>query len=189
MPNCSANPSVVVCRVGGVITPALLTRMWIGRPSSLSRRQRGDRTQRGEVEHAGGGGAADPVECRSSLDGVAHRYDHLRRGVRQTAGEPQTDSVTASGNHSQFVRALLRASEEFAELWERHEVAQRFADRKTLLHPEVGALELDCQALFTEDRSQTLLVLTTGPRTESQEKLRLLSLLGTDRFTAAPGRK
>ena len=34
VPNCSSNPSAVVCRSGGVMTPALLIRMWIGRPSS-----------------------------------------------------------------------------------------------------------------------------------------------------------
>ncbi|NJQ14104.1 helix-turn-helix transcriptional regulator [Streptomyces bohaiensis] len=87
-----------------------------------------------------------------------------------------------------LVRALLQESEEFAELWERHEVARRFADRKTLLHPEVGAIELDCQALFTEDRSQTLLVFTAEPRTAAHETLRLLSVLGTARFDPAEDR-
>jgi hypothetical protein len=71
---------------------------------------------------------------------------------------------------------------EFAGLWERHEVARRFADHKTLIHPEVGPIEVDCQALFTEDQSQ-LLVLTAPPRTESYEKLRLLAVLGHEDFT------
>jgi hypothetical protein len=83
------------------------------------------------------------------------------------------------------VRTLQKTSGEFAELWERHEVAQRFEDHKTLIHSELGALELDCQALFTEDQSQTLLVLTAPPRTESHEKLRLLAVLGLDRFAGA----
>lgn len=82
----------------------------------------------------------------------------------------------------ELVRALSKASEEFAELWARHEVAQRFEDHKTLVHPEVGAIEVDCQALFTEDQSQVLLVLTAVPRTEDAEKLRLLAVLGQDRF-------
>ena len=57
-----------------------------------------------------------------------------------------------------------------------------------LLHPELGAIELDCQALFTEDQSQCLLVLTAAPRTEAAEKLALLSVLGTQTFApAAPG--
>lgn len=84
-----------------------------------------------------------------------------------------------------LVRILQQSNEEFAELWERHEVAQRFEDHKTLIHPEVGAIEVDCQALFTEDQSQTLLVLTAPPRTESHEKLQLLAVLGLHRFTEA----
>ena len=82
----------------------------------------------------------------------------------------------------ELVRALQKASIEFADLWDRHEVARRFADHKTLIHPELGPIELDCQALFTEDQSQALLVLTAPPRTEAYEKLRLLAVLGSERF-------
>ena len=83
----------------------------------------------------------------------------------------------------ELVRALTKASPEFAGLWERHEVAKRFEDHKTLIHPELGPIELDCQALFTEDQSQALLVLTAPPRTEGHEKLQLLAVLGQQRFT------
>ncbi|GAA4215394.1 helix-turn-helix transcriptional regulator [Microbispora amethystogenes] len=83
----------------------------------------------------------------------------------------------------ELVRALRKASAEFAELWDRHEVAKRFEDHKTLVHPELGPIELDCQVLFTEDQSQALLVLTAPPRTEGYEKLRLLAVLGQERFT------
>ncbi|MFD0685690.1 helix-turn-helix transcriptional regulator [Actinomadura fibrosa] len=85
------------------------------------------------------------------------------------------------GPHSRagdLVTALHKASSEFTDLWERHEVARRFEDHKTLIHPEIGPIELDCQALFTEDQSQALLVLTAAPRTEDYEKLQLLSVLG-----------
>ncbi len=81
-----------------------------------------------------------------------------------------------------LVRALLRHSPEFAELWGRHEVARRFEDHKVLIHPEVGAIELDCQALFTEDEGQALLVLTAAPHSEAEEQLRLLAVLGTQSF-------
>ncbi|WP_433496651.1 helix-turn-helix transcriptional regulator [Sphaerimonospora sp. CA-214678] len=86
----------------------------------------------------------------------------------------------------ELVRTLRKASAEFAELWDRHEVARRFEDHKTLVHPELGPIELDCQVLFTEDRSQALLVLTAPPRSEGYEKLRLLAVLGQEHF-AEPG--
>jgi transcriptional regulator with XRE-family HTH domain len=82
----------------------------------------------------------------------------------------------------QLVRSLLKRSPEFSELWDRHEVARRFEDHKILLHPEVGEIELDCQALFTEDQSQVLLVLTAAPRTEAADKLALLQVLGRQQF-------
>ena len=85
----------------------------------------------------------------------------------------------------EIVRALTKTSPEFAGLWERHEVAKRFEDHKTLIHPELGAIEVDCQALFTEDQSQALLVLTAPPRSEGHEKLQLLAVLGQQRFTEA----
>lgn len=82
----------------------------------------------------------------------------------------------------ELVRALHKASPEFAELWERQEVATRFEDHKTLIHPELGPIELDCQALFTEDQSQCLLVLTAAPHSEAAQKLELLGVLGTQTF-------
>ncbi|QBR74394.1 helix-turn-helix transcriptional regulator [Microbacterium sediminis] len=87
----------------------------------------------------------------------------------------------------ELVRVLRAASDEFAALWERHEVARRFEDHKTLVHPELGPIEVDCQALFTEDQTQTLLVLTAPPRTPAWEKLQLLAVLGEERFARAPG--
>jgi transcriptional regulator with XRE-family HTH domain len=87
---------------------------------------------------------------------------------------------------AELVSALRKASAEFAGLWERHEVARRFEDHKTLVHPELGPIELDCQVLFTEDQSQALLVLTAPPRTEGFEKLQLLAVLGRERFADTP---
>jgi transcriptional regulator with XRE-family HTH domain len=81
-----------------------------------------------------------------------------------------------------LVRALRKASPEFAALWGRHEVARRFEDHKILIHPEIGPIELDCQVLFTEDQSQALLVLTAPPRSAAEDKLRLLAVLGHERF-------
>jgi transcriptional regulator with XRE-family HTH domain len=92
----------------------------------------------------------------------------------------------ASSRAGELVRRLQEVSDEFAQLWDRHEVAKRFEDHKVLVHPEVGAIELDCQVLFTEDQGQALLILTAQPGSEAAEKLRLLSVLGTQEFTPHP---
>lgn len=84
----------------------------------------------------------------------------------------------------ELVRVLQKESAEFAEIWDRHEVANRFEDHKVLVHPQLGEIEVDCQALFTEDQSQALLVLTAPPRTEAFDKLQLLGVLGTEKFVS-----
>ncbi|MDX8141929.1 helix-turn-helix transcriptional regulator [Lentzea sp. BCCO 10_0061] len=108
---------------------------------------------------------------RQSRTQVANlRAAYASMGPRSRAGE--------------LVRALQKESEEFAELWERHEVSKRFEDHKVLIHPQLGEIEVDCQALFTEDQSQALLVLTAPPRTEAFDKLQLLGVLGTEKFVS-----
>jgi hypothetical protein len=80
-----------------------------------------------------------------------------------------------------IVRELSTISAEFADLWQVHEVRRRFDDHKVLIHPEIGAIEVDCQALFTEDESQALIVLTAAPGSDAESKLELLRVLGTQR--------
>jgi hypothetical protein len=106
-------------------------------------------------------------QSRAQVANLRSAYGSM--GPRSPAGE--------------IVRALQKASAEFTKLWERHEVARRFEDHKALIHPELGPIELDCQVLFTEDQSIALLVLTAPPRTEGHEKLRLLAVLGQERFS------
>ncbi|WP_447912883.1 helix-turn-helix transcriptional regulator [Microbacterium phyllosphaerae] len=80
-----------------------------------------------------------------------------------------------------IVRELSSQSAEFADLWDVHEVRRRFEDHKVLIHPEIGPIEVDCQALFTEDESQALIVLTAAPGSDAASKLELLRVLGTQR--------
>ncbi|VTR75429.1 helix-turn-helix transcriptional regulator [Cellulomonas hominis] len=114
--------------------------------------------------------------------------DRDRQGRAQVASLRATYGTTGPRSRAgELVRELLDRSPEFARLWEAHEVARRFEDHKVLVHPEIGPVEVDCQALFTEDGSQTLLVLTAAPRSEAEGKLRLLGVLGTQEFSRGQG--
>jgi transcriptional regulator with XRE-family HTH domain len=77
-----------------------------------------------------------------------------------------------------LVAELLAASEEFARLWEEHEVAVRRASTKRFRHPVVGVLELDCEVLVNSGHNQQLVVHTARPGTESYERLQLLRVVG-----------
>jgi hypothetical protein len=123
----------------------------------------------------------DPAERRHYPED-----DRDRQSRAQVAGLRAAYSTMGPNSRAgELVRALQKASPEFAGLWERHEVAKRFAEHKILLHPQLGPIEVDCQALFTEDRSQALLVLTAPPGTEGYEKLQLVAVLGQERFAEA----
>ncbi|TAJ46611.1 MAG: XRE family transcriptional regulator [Herbiconiux sp.] len=83
---------------------------------------------------------------------------------------------------ARYVEQLLPLSEEFRALWERHEVGIRPQVGKNFVHPELGALELSCQTLIDPVQSHALLVYTAVPGSESDEKLRLLSVIGAHPF-------
>jgi transcriptional regulator with XRE-family HTH domain len=91
-------------------------------------------------------------------------------------------AISAGARGRPVLDDLLQRSAEFRALWELHEVHRRFDDHKTLVHPEVGEIDVDCQALFTEDQAQTLLVLTPRGQ-EATERMRLLAIVGAQRFS------
>lgn len=88
-----------------------------------------------------------------------------------------------------LVEELRERSPEFARLWDRHEVAVRAVDHKTIVHPEIGEIEFDSQKLYTQNQAQALLVFTAQPGTEAYEKLQLLSAIGTQQFDSAPAQE
>jgi hypothetical protein len=82
-----------------------------------------------------------------------------------------------------LVARLQAASADFRRLWAEHEVGVRRVDRKTLVHPRVGPILLDCETLVTPDLGQQLLVLTPADA-EARERLELLRVLGVEEFSA-----
>ena len=107
------------------------------------------------------------------------QVSNLRASLSRGGPDPRAASV---------VGRLRDESPEFVRLWDRHEVAVRFDDHKTIVHPELGDIELDCQILFTQNQAQALLVFTAQPSTEGHEKLRLLSVIGTQQLGPDPDR-
>ncbi|MFD8519231.1 helix-turn-helix domain-containing protein [Streptomyces capillispiralis] len=86
---------------------------------------------------------------------------------------------------TRMVAGLRRRSEEFAALWDTHDVALRRTDHKRVVHPVLGVIELDCHSLFSEDGRQRLLWFSAPPGTEGAAQLRLLSVIGTQDMTAS----
>lgn len=83
-----------------------------------------------------------------------------------------------SSRAAHLAKLLLESNEEFRRVWEDHEIGIRPHDVKHFVHPEVGALELNCQRLIDPGQAHSLMVYTATPGSESYEKLEVLRVIG-----------
>jgi transcriptional regulator with XRE-family HTH domain len=145
-----------------------------------------------------------------ALVGVQTHHTGLRRSLiyrwftdpEQRLIHPEADHPLHSRTHVASLRAvhgraaedpearelvehLLHDSDEFAALWERHEVAGRSGWLKRFLHPIIGSLTLDCQILTAENLTEKLVVFTASPGSEDADRLALLSVIGSQAFPGA----
>lgn len=99
--------------------------------------------------------------------------------LREAAGHRGPGSRPA-----ELANRLAAESEEFRALWATHEVGLRPSSVKRFDHPEVGIMELECQALHDAESGHNLLVYTAAPGSQSYEKLALLSVIGQQSLAA-----
>ena len=120
----------------------------------------------------------DPASRMTHPSSETERHSRqMVADLRAVAGRRAGDLVVTG-----LIDRLLAASPEFRSRWESHEVGIRRADRKTMAHPRVGPIVMDCETLVTPDLGQQLLVLTPADA-ESRERLDLLRVLGTEEFS------
>ncbi|MCG0290507.1 helix-turn-helix transcriptional regulator [Streptomyces sp. PSAA01] len=139
----------------------------------------------------------DPSRWRGNeRNGVWRHFVCEDGGSRQTHEDRRqfqaalvADLRTAAARYpaDQGLRRLvaeLRAnSERFAELWDSGTVGHHEASRKTIDHPRVGTLTLDCDVLTVAGSDLRIVVYTAEPGTEDAERLALLTVLGTQTLT------
>jgi transcriptional regulator with XRE-family HTH domain len=80
----------------------------------------------------------------------------------------------------------LQASAEFRRLWAEGRVAGRRASRKTVEHPQLGPITLDCDLLQLPETDQRMIVYSAAPGTPGAEALALLRVVGAQ--SLAPDR-
>ncbi|HWD78547.1 MAG TPA: helix-turn-helix transcriptional regulator [Kribbella sp.] len=102
-----------------------------------------------------------------------HATNYLRATAARYPDDPEVH---------QLVDELRHGSPRFAELWDAHDVAAEPALCKTFDHPLVGPVTVNCDALAIPDRDQQLVLYTAPPGSPSEEALRLLSVVGTQRL-------
>ncbi|TYK50691.1 helix-turn-helix transcriptional regulator [Actinomadura decatromicini] len=118
----------------------------------------------------------DPFVREAYPEAEHEHYSRLHvADLRAAVARRGTDAVASA-----LVGRLREASDEFARLWERHEVAVRRSSRMKVLHPEIGAMEFDAEILLTPAEDQRLVVFTPPPGSPAVEALELLGVIGAD---------
>jgi transcriptional regulator with XRE-family HTH domain len=84
-----------------------------------------------------------------------------------------------------LVADLRAASPRFARLWESREVGTHERDRKTVHHPELGPITVDCDVLSVPAVDLRVIAFTAAPGSADADKLRLLGVLGTQDLAAS----
>lgn len=78
---------------------------------------------------------------------------------------------------SRVIAGLSAASAHFAALWNGHEIAALHETHKTIEHPQVGLLQLDCDVLTVDGADLRVVLFTAAARTPQADALRLLASL------------
>ncbi|MFD7921511.1 helix-turn-helix transcriptional regulator [Streptomyces sp. NPDC059740] len=82
-----------------------------------------------------------------------------------------------------LIRELNAGNRRFAELWAAGEVAAHREDRKTIDHPSVGPITVDCDVLTDGDSERKIVIMTAVPGSEDESKLKLTTIAGPSATT------
>jgi transcriptional regulator with XRE-family HTH domain len=112
----------------------------------------------GRVIHGDDGDLGSKAESVADLRAVAARYP----------GDPGLRRLLDA----------LNTSELFRRLWAEGRVASRRSSSKTVAHPELGRITLDCDVLLLPEADQRMVVYSAANGTPAGEALALLRVLG-----------
>ncbi len=102
-------------------------------------------------------------------------------GLRATAARYPDDPGV-----KRLVAELQRKSPAFAKSWREGGSAPWRTHRKTVDHPTVGLITLDCESLHLPDQDQTMIVYSADAGSPAAAALALLRVIGTQQMSS-PG--
>ena len=114
-----------------------------------------------------------PGRVRHSPDERRALESEVVADLRQASARYPRDRELAD-----LVHGLRAESPRFAELWERAEVTAHTADRKTIEHPEVGTLTLDCDVLTVQGADLRIVAYSAVAGSADAAALDLLRVIG-----------
>ncbi|NLU62111.1 helix-turn-helix domain-containing protein [Rhodococcus sp. HNM0563] len=130
----------------------------------------------------------DPADPRMSTVGATEEEfeataEQSVASLRSAAARyPDDTGLTA------LVHELRTESAHFAELWDKGTVGGWRNHTKTVNHPALGLIVLDCDALHIPDVDQSVIVYSAAPGTHAAESLALLRVLGVHEWAGDSAR-
>lgn len=105
---------------------------------------------------------------------AAYGVGTLRSAKARYPTDPDLDRLIAE---------LRSRSADFEQLWLERPSAQWRSATKTIAHPELGTMVLECDTLLVPDADQTVVFYSAAPGTPAASALELLRITGTQQFT------
>ncbi len=121
-------------------------------------------------------GAAGSRVVHEGADSIAYEREivaDLRLATARFRDDPELAAL---------ITDLTARSPRFAELWDEFEVGPRVSGHKTVQHPDVGPIVLDCEVLTVAGSDLKIVVYTAEPNTPDAANLELLGVLGVQRL-------
>ncbi|WP_214413883.1 helix-turn-helix transcriptional regulator [Sphaerisporangium fuscum] len=87
---------------------------------------------------------------------------------------------------STLIRRRLDGNPRFAQLWHAGVVGGHVEDRKTIRHPTVGDITVDCDVLSDSDTDLKIVIYTAVPGSEDETKLDLARVAGATAPVSTP---
>ncbi|WP_067431999.1 helix-turn-helix transcriptional regulator [Nocardioides jensenii] len=111
---------------------------------------------------------------------VANTPEEAAKSAAQSVGSLR--AAAAKYPHDaplqELIEALRAASPEFRRLWTETDVAPWRSHTKTIRHPEIGDLTLECDSMVLPDTDQSVIVYSAEPGSDAAQKLDLLRVIG-----------
>lgn len=116
---------------------------------------------------------------------VVQNAEQAKRFMRAMVTDLRASSVRypKDAELRAMIQELRSTSDDFARLWDDHVPAFHESEYKTINHPDLGPIPLDCDVLTAPGSDLRIVVYTATPNSEAAEKLRLLATIGLQSLT------
>jgi hypothetical protein len=117
----------------------------------------------------------DHLHSLAGLQPPGDRFisDHISPGVQRLLTRLGDVAVAVFAADWRLLRRTIDGSEYFAQLWRAGAVGEHAEDRKTVEHPTVGEITVDCDHLHAGDADLKIVAMTAPAGSEDASRIEL----------------